>query len=112
VVAQVDRLIESLDAEDRLLLRFRFWHGMKVRDIAERLHREPRKLYKHFDKLFEILRRSLEQAEVSEAEISRLLCHGDQEIRFEFLHDAEKPSGGPSHPSGGKGPRGGEGGRR
>ncbi len=112
VSAHVDRFIESLDAEDRLILQLRFWHGLKVCDIAERLDLEPRKLYKRFDALLLRMRRSLEQAGFTEADISTLVCHGDQEIRFESLREAEKPSRGPSHPSGGEGPRGREGGRR
>ncbi|HEX2122567.1 MAG TPA: sigma-70 family RNA polymerase sigma factor [Thermoanaerobaculia bacterium] len=112
VVAYVDRFIESLDAEDRLILRLRFWHGLKVCDIAERCHLEPRKLYKHFGALLLRMRRSLEQAGFTETDISTILCHGDQEIRFESLRETEKPSSGPSHPSDGEGPRGREGGRR
>lgn len=80
----MDVMFESLDAEDRLILQLRFWDSKKVPEIARTLHIEQKKLYKRLDKLFVVLRRGLEQAGVSKAEIAALLTYGDQEIRIQW----------------------------
>jgi RNA polymerase sigma factor for flagellar operon FliA len=80
----VDRLLESMDAEDCLILQLRFWGALKAPEIAQRLGIEQKKIYKRLDRLFLMLRRALEEAGVGKAEIGTLLCRGDQDIHFEF----------------------------
>ena len=104
----LDELITALDAEDRVILRMRFWDAMKVPDIARRLHLEQKKIYKRLDKLFLNMRQALEDAGVSKAEIARLLTRGDQEIHC-ILPAVGIGALGPSHQSGGEGARGGGG---
>jgi RNA polymerase sigma factor for flagellar operon FliA len=111
----MDGLLESMDAEDRLILQMRFWDALKVPDIARRLHVEQKKVYKRLDKLFGQLRKGLERAGVGREQVGTLLARGDQEIRFHLL---EAGAAGeirpfrPSHDPGGPGIRGGEGGLR
>ena len=105
----MDDLLTSMDAEDRLILQMRFWHALKVPDIAQRLHIEQKKLYKRLDKLFLTLRKGLERAGVSKSEIGTLLSRGDHEVRLQTFRDREIPPLGPSHHAGGKGVRGGKG---
>lgn len=112
VAAAVDRLFETMDPEDRLILQLRFWQARKVPDIAQRLQIEQKKLYKRLDRLFQLMRRALEEAGLGKTEIGTLLTRGDQEIRFEFPHaPGEIHEFRPSHPPGGKdkGVRGSEG---
>ncbi|HUP62254.1 MAG TPA: sigma-70 family RNA polymerase sigma factor [Thermoanaerobaculia bacterium] len=97
VTTAIDRLIESLDAEDRLILQLRFWQALKVPDIAQRLHIEQKKIYKRLERLFGVMRRELEKAGVDKAEIGTLLCRGDQDLHF----GAEIHGFRPSHPTGG-----------
>jgi RNA polymerase sigma factor (sigma-70 family) len=106
----VDELLGTLDAEDRLILQMRFWHSLKVPDIARRLHIEQKRLYKRLDRLYATLRRALESAGVAKSDVSTLLTRGDTEIHFEFF----TPGGEihpfrPTHPSGGAKVTGGEG---
>src|SRR4029079_14249037 len=37
-VAELDRLVESMEDQDRIILQMRFWQALKVPDIANRLH--------------------------------------------------------------------------
>lgn len=113
----MDRLIETLNPEDRLILQLRFWQALKAPEIAQRCDMDQKKVYKRLDRLFPAMRHVLEQAGITKADIAQILCHGDQEIRFGFPHpggenpapDGENPSSGPSHPRDGK-VRGGSGG--
>lgn len=115
IAAAVDRLLETMEPEDRLILQLRFWQSLKVPDIAQRLQIEQKKLYKRLDRLFVSMRRALEQVGVGKSDIGTLLTRGDQEIRFEFPRGTgEIRPFRPSNPTGGEneGVRGSEGGLR
>lgn len=96
----MDAILESMDAEDRLILQLRFWHARKVPEIARSLHLDQKKLYKRLDRLFGVLRRGLEQAGVTKNDVGDLLCRGDQEIRIRSVTAAEISRTRPSHESG------------
>jgi len=108
-VVALDGLLTSMDAEDRLLLKLRFWYAQKVSDIAQTLQIDQKKLYKRLDKLFGRLRQGLELAGVNKSDIGTLLAPGDQELHLDLFRETEISSPGPSHPSGGKGVRGSRG---
>lgn len=110
----IDGLLESMNAEDRLILQMRFWDALKVPDIARRLHVEQKKVYKRLDRLFGAMRTALESAGVGKAEVGTLLSRGDQDIRFGVLPTAgEIRRFRPSNSSrDGEDVRGGEGGLR
>ncbi|PYQ28000.1 MAG: hypothetical protein DMF56_17820 [Acidobacteria bacterium] len=111
-VAAVDLLIATMDPEDRLILQLRFWQELTAPEIAERLpHIHPKKVYKRLDKLVLAMRRALEEAGITKADIEDLLCRGDQEIRFDFPQsDGEIRPFRPSDQRGGKKRGGSEGG--
>lgn len=111
ISAAVDRLLESMDPEDRLILQLRFWQALKAPDIARRLNIDQKRIYKRLDRLCLMMRRALESAGHGKAEIGTLLSRGDQDIRFEFPVNGENGAFGPSHERGG-GARGSEGGLR
>src|SRR6185436_3378618 len=111
ISAAMDRLLESRDPEDRLILQLRFWQALKVPEIAQRIGMDQKKIYKRLDRLFVMMRRALEEAGLGKAEIGTLLCRGDQDIHFEFPTAGEFGPLGPSHEGGG-GVRGSEGGWR
>lgn len=77
VLEVIDRVIQTLDAEDQLILQMRFNHGRQVAGIAALLGLDQKKLYKRLEKLFHLLRRELEKAGVSRDDISGLLNAGD-----------------------------------
>jgi len=52
----MDGAMQSMDAEDQIILKMRFWHAAKVPDIAAALHVDQKKLYKRIDKLIATLR--------------------------------------------------------
>lgn len=111
IAAAMDRLLESMDPENRLILELRFWQALKVPEIAQRVGMDQKKLYKRLDRLFVMMRRALEEAGFGRAEIATLLCHGDQDIHFDFPMAGEIGRIGPSHERGG-GAQGSEGGLR
>ena len=109
----IDGLLESMDPEDRLILKMRFWDALKVPDIARRLHVEQKKVYKRLDRLFGVMRSALERAGVGKEDVGPLLGRGDEDIHFNFLgKTGEIRPFRPSQQSGGDDVRGGEGGLR
>lgn len=109
----IDGLMASMNPEDRLILKMRFWDSLKVPDIARRLKLQQKKVYKRLDRLFGDMRSALEQAGVGKAEAGTLLSRGDQDIRFDILgKSAEIRPFRPSQKPGGKNVRGGKGGLR
>jgi len=93
--AALDTVLASVDAEDRTILQMRFWHAMKVPEIAQALHLDQKKLYKRLDRLFATLRRGLENAGLSRADVASVL--GDQEIHVGAVEEPEFAGTGPSH---------------
>lgn len=106
--AALDAALAQFDAEDRLILQLRFWDAKKVPEIARITGIDQKKIYKRLEKLFGVLRRALESAGVSQADVDKLLGRGDQEIRVGLLSSQESSSLSPSNDSGGEEMRGGD----
>ena len=99
----IDALIQSMDAQDRMILNMRFAQARKVPDIARRLHMDQKKLYKRLDMLVGRMRKSLESQGLKSKEVGALLT-ADTDLRFNLLHgDEEITTRGPSHLRGGGG---------
>jgi RNA polymerase sigma factor (sigma-70 family) len=105
----IDQVLGTCAAEDRVILQMRFWHGLRVPDIARVLNLDQKRIYKRLEKLCGNLRRELERANVSRDDVHRMLSRGDQEIRLEIISDREIDDSGPSQSTGGGSVRGGEG---
>lgn len=58
-VRSLERAIRTLPPPDQLLLRLRFWEGMKVSDIARSLHCPQKPLYRRIQRLLVRLRAQL-----------------------------------------------------
>jgi hypothetical protein len=97
VAKVIDGAGKALNAEDRLILHLRFVKAYKVPEIARVLSIDQKKLYKRLDKLFAVLRRALETAGVSRAEVDTLLTSGDQEIHLRLLSAEENAAPSPSN---------------
>jgi RNA polymerase sigma factor for flagellar operon FliA len=93
----MDEVLATFGAEDRLILQLRFWEARKVPEIARIVATDQKKLYKRFDKLLAALRRALEAAGVSRADVDELVGKGDHEIRLNVLDDGESDSFRPSN---------------
>ncbi|HET8774347.1 MAG TPA: sigma-70 family RNA polymerase sigma factor [Thermoanaerobaculia bacterium] len=98
----LDAALKELDDEDRLILKLRYHQGCKAPEIAAIVGLDQKKIYKRLDKLLAVLRRKLEEAGISRADVDRLLGSGDQEIRLDLLSDEKTPPSGPSNNSGGE----------
>lgn len=66
------QVIESLQPEDQVILRMRFFDGFKVVDIARTLQLEQKPLYRRIDKLLKTLRRDMEERGVSRDDLEDL----------------------------------------
>jgi RNA polymerase sigma factor for flagellar operon FliA len=82
--AAVDSVIATMDSEDQMILRLRFWHNRKVPQIAVALRLDPKKLYKRIDKLLVQLKLKLEEAGIAGHDACELLDHSDHEVSFAF----------------------------
>src|SRR5262249_20940429 len=72
----LDRARQTLEPEDRLILRMRFEDSMSVADIARGLHRDQKRLYRTIERLFATLRERLEADGISRDEIASLFKAG------------------------------------
>jgi RNA polymerase sigma factor (sigma-70 family) len=77
IAETIDAARASLAPEDRFILQLRFWKGYKVREIAEVLNFDTKKMFKRLDKLYAVLRRALEAAGLDSADIAMVLGRGD-----------------------------------
>ena len=82
--ATVDTVMESMEPDDQLILKMRFWGGRKIPEIGRALGLDDKKLYKRINKLLSQLRLALERAGIAAADIAELLSHTDHEFSFAF----------------------------
>ncbi len=105
----IDDAMPSIKRRDQLILQMRFRDALKVPQIAQRLHLDQKWVYKRLEQLCRVLRKRLEAAGVRSGDVVTLLDRGDQDLRFDFLHDPrENGDQGPSHGPGEEGVEGGE----
>jgi len=90
VAAAIDGAIESFDAEDRLLLQMRFWHSLKVPEIAVALHADAKKLYKRIDRLVGRMRSAVAESGIARDAIAELLDHSDHNLTLTSARGWEK----------------------
>ena len=88
----VDQAMASMEPEDRLILKMRFWHAAKVPDIAAALHIDQKKLYKRIDRLIAALRDALLRAGISREDIGDLLTHADHNLTLHAEKRGPRPS--------------------
>ena len=74
----LDRVMTDLPAEDRVLLRMRFWENLSVAEIARGLHVDQKPLYRRIDRLLTVLRERLTANGVTREQISELLNETSQ----------------------------------
>lgn len=73
----LDGAIEQLAAEDRLIVRMRFWDGLSLADVARALHVPQKPLYRRMEKLLGQLRERLSERGVSSEDVRELLDDAD-----------------------------------
>lgn len=71
--AALERAMEGLPDEARLVLRLRYWEGLSVADVARGLGVAQKPLYRRIERALGRLRRALEAAGVSREQVRGLL---------------------------------------
>ena len=59
VLAALERVLQRLPSEDRLILRLQFWKGLSVADVARTLTLPQKPLYRRIERILAQLRRDL-----------------------------------------------------
>lgn len=77
VAAAMDKILETFEAQDRLILQMRFWEELRVPEMARRLQIDQKKLYKRLDKLCAMIRAALEREGIDRRDIEMLLSGDD-----------------------------------
>jgi RNA polymerase sigma factor for flagellar operon FliA len=71
--------LESLPAEDRTIVRMRYWESMSIADIGRALNLPQKPLYRRMERAFKLLREALEARGVSPGQVRDLLRGRDHE---------------------------------
>ena len=74
------QVMDGLDAEDRLILRMRYFEGMRVVDIASAIHSDPKKLYRRINRIMARLRQVLAEQQIDGEVVTALLSAGDVDV--------------------------------
>lgn len=94
--AGLERALTDLPAEDRLILKMRFYDGVRVADIARLLALDQKGLYRRIDRLFGQLRGVLAAAGFSQEEVDGVLGQSSVEIAPVFESIAPERAHGPA----------------
>lgn len=90
--AVVRRFLRSLDDNDRTMLQLTFESGMQISKIARILGVEQMPLYRRRKQLLHDLRRALERADITAADVEDLIGHIPEETDFGLRKHASGPS--------------------
>lgn len=80
MAAAMDPVIEEMSAEDKVILKERFWHAKRVPEIAASMHLDAKKLYKRLERLSATLGDALQRAGFGRDDAAELLAHGDHNL--------------------------------
>ncbi len=69
--------MQDLPAEDRVILRMRFWEGATVADIARGLALDQKPLYRRIERMLGVMRNHLQAAGISRERVRDLLAEGE-----------------------------------
>jgi RNA polymerase sigma factor for flagellar operon FliA len=93
VLAALERAMEALGDQDRLILRLKFQEGLGVADIARALHLDQKPLYRRLDGLLHQLRTALEAAGIDRLEANAIVNREDVDISLALLAEPSGPAG-------------------
>jgi RNA polymerase sigma factor for flagellar operon FliA len=85
--------VETLAAQDRLILRLKFQEGLSVADIARALHLEQKPLYRRVDALLLQLRAALEAAGIDRLDAVEIVNREEEDISLALLGDTPGNAG-------------------
>jgi RNA polymerase sigma factor for flagellar operon FliA len=97
VQTALDRVRQTLTAEQRLILKMRFEDSVPVADIARALHLNQKRLYRTIEQLLATLRRGLEADGIDRDEVSALFADGAMsEVDVYGAHERAGAAGAPN----------------
>ena len=80
----LNRELDRLPPEDRLIMKLRFIDAMKVSTMARMLKADQKQLYRRIERLVATLRKALLAAGVAMSDIADMLTHGADTLRIDF----------------------------
>jgi RNA polymerase sigma factor (sigma-70 family) len=86
----LNRELDRLAAEDRLIMKLRFIDAMKVSTMARMLHADQKQLYRRIDRLVATLREALLAAGIAMSDIADMLTHGADALHIDLAVPARK----------------------
>jgi RNA polymerase sigma factor (sigma-70 family) len=89
--------LQSLEQQDRMILKLRFVDGLRLSTISRTLGIDQRFLYRRVDRLFATLRLALVAAGVERSDVRAVIDDDREEIRIDFEAEGEKGHERPSH---------------
>jgi hypothetical protein len=92
----LDAVLRALGDEDRVILKYRFVHGLQISQISRLTGLEQKPLYRRFDGIIKTLRRELEARSVSREHVCALIGGTGIEIGPIGWPDEESRSDRPS----------------
>jgi RNA polymerase sigma factor for flagellar operon FliA len=92
VTIVVREVMRGLDESDRAVFRLRFEGGMSVADIARALRIDQKSLYRRLGRALGLLRKLLEAAGVSSADVEEILLDRNVDLDFGFAGPGGEPS--------------------
>lgn len=87
----INRVMEALDPQDRIVLRMRFEDDISVANIARTLKLDQKRLYRRIEEVLGAFRKSMEAGGVGWSELARMIERGQCHLR---LPAAKKETGG------------------
>ncbi|MCG8468962.1 MAG: sigma-70 family RNA polymerase sigma factor [Gemmatimonadetes bacterium] len=81
VAGEISAVISTWTSEDRLILRMRFFDGMKVSEIARAVRLPQKPLYRRIERMLGKLRTALEEEGVEPQDVMDLVGQGEVEWR-------------------------------
>ncbi|MEO8359360.1 MAG: sigma-70 family RNA polymerase sigma factor [Vicinamibacteria bacterium] len=99
IQSQINETMESLDPQDRVVLRMRFEDDVSVADIARTLHLDQKRLYRRIDDLLFGFRKSLEDRGLGWSEVVKMIERGQCHLclpKSSSDYSPEKRGGRPS----------------
>jgi RNA polymerase sigma factor (sigma-70 family) len=75
VEAALNEAFDELSAQDRVLLKMKFWEGMTVADMSRIAGLPQKQLYRRLEKIAETMKTRLRRAGVSSEDVRELIAH-------------------------------------
>jgi RNA polymerase sigma factor (sigma-70 family) len=90
--AILNRELDRLPSEDRLIMKLKYIDAMKVSTMARLLHADQKQLYRHIERLVATLREALLAAGVAMSDVGDMLTNGADSLQFDLGPPDDRPA--------------------